>query len=133
MKKYSNFASALRAFEQAGTQDLENEFVQSGIINKFSLQFELSWKLMKELLVYEGDGTAATGSPREIIKASWRYFDFMDEATWLGMLRDRNDSTHIYDADLANQLVHDIIDRYIPAFQAFESGIVERYGELLEE
>lgn len=34
------------------------------------------------------------GSPREIIKTAYAYYDFIDESVWLGMLRDRNDTTH---------------------------------------
>ena len=49
MKKYENFASALANLEDAPNQDLNNDFVQSGLINKFNLQFELSWKLLKRL------------------------------------------------------------------------------------
>lgn len=43
MKKYENFVSALANLEDAPNQDLNNDFVQSGLINKFNLQFELSW------------------------------------------------------------------------------------------
>ena len=37
-----------------GEQDLTNEFIIGGIIVKFSLQFELGRKVLKELLRYEG-------------------------------------------------------------------------------
>lgn len=40
MKKYENYASALRSLRKAPQQDLSNEFVQSGVIDKFELQFE---------------------------------------------------------------------------------------------
>lgn len=72
MKKYENFASALANLEDAPNQDLNNDFVQSGLINKFNLQFELSWKLLKRLLEYEGATLAASGSPRAILKESYR-------------------------------------------------------------
>ena len=55
MRKYENYASALKALSTASSQDLENEFVQSGIIDKFAVQFELGWKLLKRLLAYEGE------------------------------------------------------------------------------
>ena len=55
MRKYENYVSALKVFREAPFQDLNNEFVQSGIIGKFALQFELSWKLLKRVLSYEGD------------------------------------------------------------------------------
>ena len=74
MKKYENFASALANLEDAPNQDLNNDFVQSGLINKFNLQFELSWKLLKRLLEYEGATLAASGSPRAILKESYRFY-----------------------------------------------------------
>lgn len=131
MKKFDNYSSVLETLKQAKDQDLENEFVQGGVISKFSLQFELGWKLMKELLKYEGDKTAATGSPREIIKAAYAYYDWMDEEIWLQMLRDRNDTAHIYDAALAERLVATIIDRYIPEFERMDSNVAARYADIL--
>lgn len=131
MRKFDNYSSALETLKQAKDQDLENEFVQHGIIAKFSLQFDRSWKLMKELLKYEGDKTAATGSPREIIKAAYAYYDWMDEEIWLQMLRDRNDNVHIYDAALAERLVATIINRYIPEFERMDSNVAARYADIL--
>lgn len=131
MKKFDNYSSALETLKQAKDQDLENEFVQGGVISKFSLQFELGWKLMKELLKYEGDKTAATDLPREIIKAAYAYYDWMDEEIWLQMLRDRNDTAHIYDAALAERLVATIIDRYIPEFERMDSNVAARYADIL--
>lgn len=54
MRKFENYSSALDVLSRAPQQDLENEFVQSGVLDKFSLQFELGWKLLKALLAYEG-------------------------------------------------------------------------------
>ena len=131
MKKYENYASALETLATAPDQDLANEFVQSGIIDKFSLQFELGWKLLKVLLAYEGDSLSATGSPRDIIKASYALYDFVDEDTWLSMLRDRNTITHVYDEEKELELVDTIIRRYIPAFMQLKEGLDTRYGALL--
>ena len=133
MKKFENFSNALKAFENAGEQDLDNEFIQGGIINKFSLQFELSWKLLKRLLAYEGDTVAASGSPRGIIKAAYRYYNFIDEAVWLEMLHDRNAVTHIYDSNQAKELITRIIDTYIPEFQKMRESLLVRYGSMLTE
>lgn len=133
MKKFENFSNTLKAFETADEQDLDNEFIQGGIINKFSLQFELSWKLLKYLLAYEGDTVAASGSPRDIIKAAYRYYNFIDESIWLEMLRERNTITHIYDSNQAKELITRIIDTYIPEFQKMQESLLERYGSMLME
>lgn len=131
MKKYENYARALDAFTDAPEQDLTNEYVQNGVINKFSLQFELSWKLLKALLAYEGDTIAASGSPRDILKAAYRYYNFIDEDTWLSMLRDRNQISHIYDSNKALELIDAIINRYLPEFIGLKANLDERYGDLL--
>lgn len=133
MRKFENYSAALRSLRQAPTQDLSNEFIQSGIIDKFELQFELGWKLLKALLLYEGDPVAASGSPRDTLKTAYQYYDFMDEALWLRMLRDRNDSAHIYDGEKARRLVDTIINDYLPEFNRLEHGFVHRYGKLLDE
>lgn len=131
--KYANYASALDVFAQAPEQDLQNEFVQSGVIGKFSLQFELGWKLLKALLAYEGDPVSATGSPRDVLKTAFQYYDCMDEDVWLRMLRDRNDAAHVYDAENAKRLVSAIIESYIPEFMRLKKFVDERYGRVLED
>ncbi|MBQ7681886.1 MAG: nucleotidyltransferase substrate binding protein, partial [Oscillibacter sp.] len=71
MKKFDHFASNLAVLERARAEDLENEFIISGVIEKFYVQFELGWKVLKELLKYEGRAESNSGSPREIIKAAY--------------------------------------------------------------
>ena len=132
MRKFENYSAALRSLRQAPAQDLSNEFIQSGIIDKFEFQFELGWKLLKALLLYEGDPVAASGSPRDTLKAAYQYYDFMDEALWLRMLRDRNDSAHVYDGEKARRPVDTIINDYLPEFDRLERRLVRRYGKMLD-
>ena len=115
MKRYKEFSRHLHVLAQAPLQDLENEFIISGIIDKFFIQFELGWKVLKELL------------PREIIKAAYRCFDFLEEDVWLDMLRTRNDLTHIYDSARARALVTEILTRFIPAFETMDEAVREAY------
>lgn len=129
MKKFDQYVSHLRILSRAFDEDLTNDFIVSGIIDKYYIQFELGWKVLKELLRYEGANQAETGSPREIIKTAYAYYDFIDESVWLGMLRDRNDTTHIYSEEAARQLVNKVLDSYIHEFQVLEMKIKERYSD----
>lgn len=133
MKKFDNYCRNLTILESAYKENLDNEFIISGIIDKFSIQFELGWKVLKELLIYEGALAGRTGSPREIIKEAYHSFDFMDEQIWLHMLKDRNDTNHIYDGSLAKQLALRILAEYIPAFQTLKAQIQSRYKTILNE
>ena len=127
MKKFDNFKSNLRVLEKAKDEDISNDFIKSGIIDKFYIQFELAWKTMKDFLKYEGASEAKTGSPRDIIKVAYKFYDFVDEEKWLGMLADRNDTAHIYDGEAADWLVDKILNSYIGCFKEMEAFLDERY------
>ena len=133
MKKFDNYKRNLVVLSRAGEQDLGNEFIIGGIIDKFFLQFELGWKVLKELLRYEGVAVASTGSPREILKAAYRLYPCMDEGVWLGMLAQRNNMAHMYDGAAAAGLAYRVINEFIPAFQKLADSIEEKYRRVLEE
>lgn len=132
MKKYENYVSHLRVLRRADQEELDNEFIISGIIDKFSIQFELGWKMLKELLAYEGSSAAATGSPRGIIKEAYAVYPFFDGEIWLDMLKDRNDMTHIYDGNAAREMVERILSRYIPEFTRLEAELDRQYAHILK-
>ncbi len=131
MKKLENYVSHLRVLQQANQEDLDNEFIISGIIDKFSIQFELGWKLLKQLLAYEGSAASATVSPRGIIKEAYAVYPFFDGELWLAMLRDRNSMAYIYDGEAAKALVKRILEEYIPQFVRLENELKQQYGDSL--
>ena len=133
MKKFDNYVSNLEILRKADSENLENEFIISGIIDKFFIQFELSWKVLKELLRYEGKSAAGSGSPREILKAAYELYDFIDEDIWLEMLKSRNDMTHIYDGEAAKRLVNSILHRYIPEYIKLRDRIFDKYENVLTQ
>ena len=106
----------------ADQEDLTNEFIIGGIIDKFFIQFELGWKVLKELLNYEGQSISASGSPKMILKTAFTIYDFIDENVWLEMLRARN-------ALAARRLVDAVLQRYIPEFQKMKEGIESFYKD----
>lgn len=132
MKKFDDFSSNLDVLLRADKEDLDNEFIVSGIVNKFLLQFELGLEVFKELLRYEGKTIAATGSPRAIIKAAFSVYDFLDETVWLSMLKSRNDMTHIYNGEAAKRLAQTILKEYIPAFRYMREELLKYYAGNLD-
>lgn len=140
MKKFDHYCSNLAVLATAETvlereswDETGVEFVIGGIIDKFSIQFELGWKVLKELLKYEGRREAGSDSPRDIIKSAYAVYDFMDETVWLSMLRTRSNLAHIYDGNEAKRLVDVIIQNYIPEFLRMRDCIAQRYTDFLDE
>lgn len=91
------------------------------------------WKVLKELLSYEGRSVAKSGSPREILKAAYATYDYIDEDIWLEMLRARNDMTHIYNGEAARQMVKVILEKYIPVFVEMRERIEKDYGKIVSD
>ena len=133
MKRFEQYQRHLEVLKRADQEDLENEFIVSGIIDKFFIQFELGWKVLKQLLQYEGRDISRSGSPRDIIKAAYVCFDFLDEELWLCMLKERNNTTHIYQEEAARELVQQILECYIEEFVHMGTAIQSQYGEILDE
>lgn len=133
MAKYDNYKAQLSVLHQAPEKDLSDEFIQNGIIGKFSLQFELAWKLLQRVLRYDGRIESAGGSPRSIIKAAYSSYDFIDEGRWLSMLDARNEAMHVYSSEMATDLVNAIIKDYIPAFDDLLENLDKTYpADVLE-
>ena len=50
-KRYESFKNSLASLTEARQRDMEDSFVLSGTSAKFSITFDLAWKVMKDILV----------------------------------------------------------------------------------
>ena len=128
MRKFDQYCSALRILELAPEKDYSDTYIVSGLKDKFVLQFELSWKVMKETLVMKGVIESSLSSPRSVLKHAVMNFPELDDAVWLEMLEKRNSSIHMYDEELVTSLVPVIIKRFIPEFQKLEMIVSKELG-----
>lgn len=125
MRKYDVFVKCLNVLLESN-RETNDDIYRMGIIGQFNLTFELSWKALREVLLLHGVNKAGTGSPREIIKAGYEFHFLSDEETWLDMLKRRNQSIHIYDDDIAEELVSLIFDKYMPTFTNLRDELARR-------
>ena len=67
IRRFESFQNSLDSLAEARERDLSDSFVLSGTSAKFSITFDLAWKVMKDILVqhYAITGFVA-GSPREV-------------------------------------------------------------------
>ena len=124
MKKFDAFNKYLDVLLNA--ERIDSEIYRMGIIGQFNLTFELSWKALGEILIYHGVSAAKSGSPREIIKSGYEFHFINDEETWLDMLKRRNESIHVYDEEIARELVNLIFEKYLSAFIALRDEINQK-------
>lgn len=85
-----------------------------GTIQRFEFVFELFWKTLRRVLQDQG---IDAGTPRDVLRAGYEARLLADEAAWLRMLRDRNDTSHTYDEAKAIA-VYESIKTNMPAMRA---------------
>ena len=89
-RRFQSFCKSLRALSEAKYRDLSDSFVLSGTGAKFSITFDLSWKVMKDILVqYYAITDFVAGSPREVLREAYQA-NLINDDTWMEMLKIRN-------------------------------------------
>ena len=91
---------------------------RAAVIQAFEFTFETFWKAFKK--VVEAQGQVAP-FPRAAIAGAFQLGVITDENTWLDMIRDRNQTSHVYNEEVSTRIYANIISRYVKAFQNVES------------
>ncbi len=128
IKRFESYKKSLDNLLMAKNQDKNNIFVLSGTIMIFNLTFDISWKIIKEVLNDEfGIMDFPSGSPKETLKKA-ASVELIKSDIWLDMLDDRNNLSHDYDFVFAYEQYDKIIKKYIPVFEELKSKIENYIG-----
>lgn len=124
-QRLENFGKALSQLDQACEQASYTDLELAGLVQTFEFSFELAWKVLKDLLFYEGYDVK---SPREAIRKSFEvdYLDENDCETFLDALGKRNLLSHTYRGEVALQAEELIREQYYPMFQRLYATLENR-------
>ena len=127
INRYNTFCKSLQNLEKSKTADPKAAFVLEGTVLNFSLTFDISWKVIKDILIKKlGILDFAIGSPRETLQQAFTNKLIQDDR-WLQMLRLRNRLAHDYDGSYAAASFSEIIDVYYPLFVQFKEAAAKYY------
>lgn len=127
INRYNTFCKSLQNLKKSRSADVEQEFVLEGTVLNFSLTFDISWKVMKDILVKKmGILDFAIGSPRETLQQAFQN-KIIEDDRWLQMLRTRNQLAHDYDGTFAKEKFQEIIEIYYPLFEQLKDKIQKYY------
>ena len=117
-QRLANFSRALTSFRagidlavQRELSDLEKQ----GLIQSFEFCHELAWNTLKDLLEHQGI-TGMLGS-RDVIREAFSRGIVSQGDDWMDMIKSRNLSSHTYNKNVAEDLVHKIRNSYGPRFE----------------
>jgi nucleotidyltransferase substrate binding protein (TIGR01987 family) len=106
----TNLGRALARLQEALDEPASNSLVIDGTIQRFKFVIELFWKAFKRILSREG---IQVSTPRESIKQAYQVGWIEDEEAWLEMLRDRNETSHVYDEATARRIYESIKRNFV--------------------
>jgi nucleotidyltransferase substrate binding protein (TIGR01987 family) len=109
-EKLNDYKRATARLNEASKIQIENDIVYDGVIQRFEFTFELSWKLMKMFLEY--NGITEIKSPRTTIREAFTNGLIEDGEQWIDMMVDRNKTSNLYDEEEAKLIYEKIISIY---------------------
>ncbi len=119
--KYYDLQKASSKLQDVLVRDYqEDSIVIDATIQRFEFTFELSWKLLKAMLEYDGFENVA--SPRKAIREGFKQGYIEDGSAWLKMLDDRNRTSHTYDEEKAIEILIEIKGQYMDLINKFVSS-----------
>lgn len=100
--RVEEFQRAVNRLGEALALSSGNPLGTDASIQRFEFCVELAWKSLRDVLLH--DHGIDVASPKPALQHAYRVQLIHDEALWLGMLRDRNLSSHTYREALAQEI-----------------------------
>ena len=89
-----------------------NEYERDSLIKRFEFTYEMAWKLM---MSYEKENgvTSILGS-KDVVRHAYNMTLIENGEAWMDMIDTRNQTSHLYDEQMAADVTDEIIHNYYP-------------------
>lgn len=126
-QRLANYKKALSQLTKFIEKGELNELEEQGLIKAFEYTYELAWNVIKDFLASRGNSTIY-GS-RDAIREAFSTGLVDDGEGWMAMYADRDKTSHTYNEETADEIMHNVFTRYFPLFLALR----EKMESLVEE
>ena len=134
-QRFSNFNKALKKLSEAidyinkyleqkeigieheAQEEVLDEILKEGIIQRFGYTHELAWNVIKDFLseIRDVKTYGSKDATREAFKAEL----IKDGDVWMEMIKSRNKTSHTYNEEIAQEIYMKILKEYHAAFLEF--------------
>jgi len=118
LTNYNRALDQLDAAVSLANQRLLSTLEQYGVVHCFENTHELGWNVLRDYL--KDRGTQQLYGSKDTVREAFAVGLIEDGETWMGMIRDRNLSSHTYNIAVANAIVGRVINTYIHAFKKLQ-------------
>ena len=139
-QRFSNFNKALAKLSDAiafiksdlekqeidheNTEEILDEILKEGFIQRFEYTHELAWNVMKDFLSEVGD-VKIYGS-KDATKEAFKAELIENGDVWMEMIKSRNQTSHTYNEETADEIYNKILNEYYDAFIRFQKVMEEK-------
>lgn len=136
-QRFSNYIKAVEKLSQSVKYIQENftteasledeildEMIKEGIIQRFEYTHELAWNVMKDYAEYQGNSNI--GGSRDATREAFQLKLITNGHLWMDMITSRNKTSHTYNEETANEIYNKILKEYYPAFIEFKNTMEEK-------
>jgi nucleotidyltransferase substrate binding protein (TIGR01987 family) len=126
-QRFQNFHKAFGQLVKAATLAQErqlSELEQQGLIQAFEFTHELAWNTLKDFL--ESRGRTNMFGSKDATREAFAAGLIEQGEVWMQMIESRNETTHTYDEETANEIGSAILNQYVAQFRIFQ----ERFAEI---
>jgi len=113
-QRFQNFEKAYLLLNEIADRDIDSfsQLEKEGVVQRFEIIIELSWKVLKDYLENEGYDNVKNG--KQAIRQAFQDEIITDAEGWMKALQQRNLTSHTYDDDILDETVNFIIDEFYP-------------------
>ena len=125
--RFDNFEKAFLLLKEAislGAERPLSQLEKQGVVQRFELTVELSWKVMKDFLEYQ-NVVLSQVTPRAVIKEAFASRLIIDGQTWLDALDARNKLSHCYDEQLFEAIILSVQSNFLLVIEALYQTLLK--------
>lgn len=114
-ERLTTYDTALRRLTEVVTMHRQrglNEFEKDSLIKRFEFTYEMAWKLM---MSYEKEnGIVQIMGSKDVVRHAMAMTLIDNGEAWLDMIDARNKTAHVYDDEMATDIVDEVVFTYYP-------------------
>jgi len=128
LDSYGKALASLRGAVELARQRPLSDLERQGTIQAFEFTHELAWNCMKDWLFWQGKSDV--GGSRDATREAFALGLIQDGPPWMEMIKSRNQSSHTYNEETAQEILDLILDSYFAEFQKYFDEMTKRAAEL---
>lgn len=100
------------------------DIIKEGLIQRFEYTHELAWNVIKDFL--QDKGNPEIFGLKDATREAFSTGLISEGKIWMEMIKSRNQTSHAYHEEVANEIFIKILEDYHPAFLRFQQRMEDQ-------